>query len=270
MHTPIWIAAALGALGLTAGTLVVANSARQAETPSKILTMPEPSLAASSGVQQREETPVVVEFFTSQGCSSCPPADRLAARLAMEDGILVIERPVTYWDRLGWRDTLGKQANTDLQRAYARRVLAGRNGVYTPQAVVGGREGVVGSREDALRALLGRERHRDAPTIKVTAGTKGTLNLQVEGKVAKNAQLRLVGLDRTETVKIGRGENGGRSVTYTNVWKGERPLGSLSGKRLDLKIHSLERDIGGANAFAVIVREGTSGPILAGRMLPPV
>ena len=269
MHTPIWIAATLGALGLTAGTLFVANSAQQAEASAKTRMMAEQSLAASPGVQQRGKTPVVVEFFTSQGCSSCPPADRLAAKLAKEDGLLVIERPVTYWDRLGWRDTLGKQANTELQRAYARRGLAGRNGVYTPQAVVGGREGVVGSREDALRTLVGRERHRDAPTITVTAGAKGTFNLQVEGKAARNAHLRLIGLDRSETVKIGRGENGGRSVTYTNVWKGERALGCLSGRRLDLKIPSLQPDIDGANAYAVIVREGTSGPILAGRMLPP-
>ncbi|MEO1489870.1 MAG: DUF1223 domain-containing protein [Pseudomonadota bacterium] len=80
--------------------------------------------------------PVLLELFTSQGCSSCPPADRLAAKLDQEDDLVVLSRPVDYWDRLGWKDTFAKPSNTALQRAYARRRLAGYNGVYTPQTVV--------------------------------------------------------------------------------------------------------------------------------------
>ena len=79
--------------------------------------------------------PVVLELFTSQGCSSCPPADRLAGILARDPSLLVITRPVTYWDRLGWKDTLARAENTDLQRAYSRRISTGQ-GVYTPQIVV--------------------------------------------------------------------------------------------------------------------------------------
>ncbi|WP_379548483.1 DUF1223 domain-containing protein [Qipengyuania sp. DSG2-2] len=268
MHTPLWIAATIGALGLTAGTLYVGNSADQADAAAKKRMMMEQSAPAAPGQKQAEKKPVVVEFFTSQGCSSCPPADRLAAKLAKEDGLLVIERPVTYWDRLGWRDTLGKQANTNLQRAYARRGLEGRNGVYTPQAVVSGREGVVGSREDALRTLVGRERHRDAPDIMLSRGVNGTVQIAVDGKPGQSGRLQLVGLDRSETVKIGRGENGGRSVTYTNVWKGEKPLGQLANQSLDYTLANNERDIDGANAYAVILRDGADGPILAGKILP--
>ncbi|MEL6486536.1 MAG: DUF1223 domain-containing protein, partial [Pseudomonadota bacterium] len=95
--------------------------------------------------------PVLVELFTSQGCSSCPPADRLADRLDSEDGLVIISRPVDYWDRLGWTDTLASPQNTALQRAYARRGLGGYNGVYTPQSVVAGAFGEVGSDERALR-----------------------------------------------------------------------------------------------------------------------
>jgi len=230
--------------------------------------MMEQTAPATAGARQGEITPVVVEFFTSQGCSSCPPADRLAAKLAKEDGLLVIERPVTYWDRLGWRDTLGDQANTDLQRAYARRGLDGRNGVYTPQAVVSGRGGLVGSREDALRTLVGQARHHDAPDIMLSRGESGAVQIDVDGITSNTARLQLVGLDRSETVKIGRGENGGRSVTYTNVWKGEKPLGTLAAGEVQYSLAERERDIDGANTYAVILREGADGPILAGRILP--
>ena len=98
--------------------------------------------------------PVLVELFTSQGCSSCPPADRFASTLARDSDLVVIARPVTYWDRLGWKDTLAREANTDLQRDYSRRGLAGRNGVYTPQMVVDGVLGAVGSRERDVRQQI--------------------------------------------------------------------------------------------------------------------
>ena len=92
---------------------------------------------ATSAATDRHH-PVLLELFTSQGCSSCPPADRLAERLTKEPGLLVISRPVTYWDRLGWKDTLAREENTQLQRAYAARGLAGENGVFTPQIVIDG------------------------------------------------------------------------------------------------------------------------------------
>ena len=101
--------------------------------------------------------PVVIELFTSQGCSSCPPADMLASRLAKDDTLLVISRPVTYWDRLGWKDTLARPQNTALQRAYASKGNEG-SGVYTPQIVVNGGDGAVGSREGDIRSIVRRAR----------------------------------------------------------------------------------------------------------------
>ncbi len=110
---------------------------------------------APAQVAASATSPLVLELFTSQGCSSCPPADALMEQIARtRPDVLVISRPVTYWDRLGWRDTLALPENTDLQRAYAARGLAGRNGVYTPQAVVDGHSGTVGSRAGDIDELL--------------------------------------------------------------------------------------------------------------------
>ena len=266
MNKALWISAALVAVGVTVGTVHFNNAAdATSAAQAKKLTMMQ---AASSPDATKARQPVVVEFFTSQGCSSCPPADRLAGRLAKDPNLLVIERPVTYWDRLGWADTLGKEANTDLQRAYARRTLSGRNGVYTPQAVVNGKAGVVGSREADVRGLIAQARFANLPDVQFSEREDGSTDVMIKGSGGGLASVQLVGLDRSETVRIGRGENGGRSVTYTNVWKGERTLGSLAGGGASYRITPGERTIEGANSYAVLVRQGENGPIVTGRILP--
>src|SRR5215467_14532067 len=98
--------------------------------------------------------PVVVELFTSQGCSSCPPADELLGRLADRHGILALSLPITYWDMLGWKDTLATSANTHRQKAYAAAM--GHGGVYTPQMIVDGVSDVVGSREGDVEAAVAK------------------------------------------------------------------------------------------------------------------
>ncbi|MGL4406119.1 MAG: DUF1223 domain-containing protein, partial [Notoacmeibacter sp.] len=95
----------------------------------------------------------VVELFTSQGCSSCPPADKILTRLSKEPGVLTLAWHVDYWDYLGWKDTLGVTGATERQRAYAANFQAAS--IYTPQAVVNGATGLVGSRENQLRSALG-------------------------------------------------------------------------------------------------------------------
>lgn len=259
MHKLFWFSSAIGAAVFTAGVVAMNDTSELAR-----------KRASSSGIAATETTnrPVVVEFFTSQGCSSCPPSDRLAARLAKEKGVLVIQRPVTYWDRLGWPDTLASPANTALQQAYAKRGLGGRNGVYTPQAVVSGRAGLVGSNESGLRSEIATERKRAGAVIGLKAKPGGVLEVMVDGGVQARAQVLLVGLDRDETVVISRGENGGRSLSYTNIWKGERVLGTLAGGKASFMVDASQRRISGANRYAVIVRQGDTGPILGGMMLP--
>ena len=258
MHKLLWMSSALGATALTAAVLSMnATPEMSRERAATLAYSPVPA----------GNTPVVVEFFTSQGCSSCPPSDRLAARLAKEPGVLVIQRPVTYWDRLGWTDTLANPANTDLQRAYAGRGLSGRNGVYTPQAVVGGGTGLVGSNEAALRRTIAATAERGGPAIAVTGKKGGVSEITVGGVAKGKAQVFLVGLDRAETVQVSRGENGGRSLQYTNIWKGERLLGSVAGGEASFMLGTAQRDISGADAYAVIVRQGETGPVLGGIML---
>lgn len=106
--------------------------------------------------------PVVVELYTSQGCSSCPPADILLGRLAQRPGVIAISLPITYWDMLGWKDTLASEANTRRQKAYAAAM--GHGGVYTPQIIVDGVSDVVGSRVGAVEAAIAERRAELAQT----------------------------------------------------------------------------------------------------------
>lgn len=160
--------------------------------------------------------PVLVELFTSQGCSSCPPADALAGKLATEASLVVVTRPVTYWDRLGWKDTLGREENTALQRAYAARGLAGNTGVYTPQIVVDGARATVGSNGAQVRQLIGQSRDALA-AIAAKPISGGRLAIGIAGPEKARGELMLLALSSRETVRIGSGENGGRRIDYTNV-----------------------------------------------------
>ncbi len=111
-------------------------------------------LLATTAVAGEAKRPVVVELFTSQGCNSCPPADELLGRLATRPDVIAISLPVTYWDMLGWKDTLATDANTRRQKAYAQ--FMGRGGVYTPQIIVDGVSDVVGSREADVQAAIAK------------------------------------------------------------------------------------------------------------------
>ena len=212
--------------------------------------------------------PVLIELFTSQGCSSCPPADRLAERLADEANLVIISRPVDYWDRLGWKDTLASPANTALQRAYARRGLGGYNGVYTPQSVVDGAFGEVGSDERAVRAQIraarALERSAKLHAIKV-AGEGYAVGLA--GAPGTPAELVLAGVAKARDIAIGRGENRGRTVRYTNALVGETILTRWKGGRGSAAIPLSKLAMPGANRYAVILREPGGGRVLAARWL---
>jgi hypothetical protein len=201
---------------------------------------------------------VVVELFTSQGCSSCPPADRLLARLAQDPEVLALSRPVTYWDSLGWRDTLARPEHTAKQRAY-QATLSGRPGVYTPQAVVDGEWGGVGSLEAAIRQAVAAARPARA---QITLERQGAERLTATVQAPAGARVVLVGFRPSVDVQIGRGENAGRRLRYTNVVTGELVLGRTGAEpaRFSAPLAGLRAD--GAEAFAVIVQAGEAGRIL--------
>lgn len=225
--------------------------------------------SAPTSARAADAEPVLLELFTSQGCSSCPPADKLAEQLAADPGLVVISRPVTYWDRLGWKDTLAREDNTALQQAYARAGLTGQNGVYTPQLVINGSFGTVGSREAEVRSGIARHGGKGIAAIRVRdLGTKGVA-VGIDGAAARPAELVLVAAKRKAEVAIARGENGGRKVSYTNVFKNEQRLQSWEGGKASLVIGPERLKVAGADAYALVLREPDGGKVLAARWLRP-
>jgi hypothetical protein len=205
--------------------------------------------------------PVLVELFTSQGCASCPPADQFLDRLARQPGIVAISRPVTSWDRFGWRDTLAREQNTELQRTYAIRH---REDGYTPQAVVQGRVMLIGGREGAVHRAI------DEYRAGAGAGARLTVDGQVlvlDGVAAQPAEIRLLALRSRVRVPIGRGENSGRSVDYVNVVVDEAPIGTWRGGPLRLPIPAARLHTPGADRYAVIVQEPNAGQVLTASFL---
>lgn len=257
----IWIPmAALAAL--TAFVLVEGRA-----EPSQAAIRPQNS-AAPSALVQSAAGPVVAELFTSQGCSSCPPADAVAARLARDPGVLVISRPVTYWDRLGWKDSLSREENTRLQRQYGDTAFGGAN-IYTPQLVVDGRTQAVGSQEAEVRGLLvtaAAARRQAELRVRIVADGTGKQVL-IDGPDGQQAELVLVALASGRTVSIGAGENGGRKVHYTNVVLAERSLGAWGGGVLNVPITPAMLRITGADRHAVLVRKGPGGPVIGSAVI---
>lgn len=222
-----------------------------------------PTGRSHAAPQAGKTGPVVLELFTSQGCSSCPPADALLQKLAAEPGVLALSRPVTYWDYLGWKDTLAREENTRKQRAY-QAGLSGRRGVYTPQLVVNGRWGAVGSDEQAVRLAL-RSAGTAAARVRIESAEGERVVVSVAG--AAGADILLVGYTPSAQVPIQRGENSGRRVTYTNVVRAEIRLGRAEAEetRLEAGLGPLRQ--AGATRFAVIVQRGEAGPILGAAAL---
>src|SRR6185312_15169439 len=178
--------------------------------------------AARPGRAEPSTTPIagnsVLELFTSQGCSSCPPADALLAELAEKPGIVALSYSVDYWNYLGWRDTLSSAANSERQREYARARGDGR--VYTPQVVVDGIIHVNGSDENAIKQAM-RDSSRRLANVKVPVSMRAdgsTLVIDVaaapEQSYTRAATVWLAVAKEKETVAITRGENRGRNLSY--------------------------------------------------------
>ena len=218
------------------------------------------SFAAAGPPVSKEPAPVVLELFTSQGCSSCPPADALIEQLSVDPRLVVMTRPVTYWDRLGWKDTLAREENTALQRAYAARGGEGA-GVYTPQVMVQGRYGVVGSDRAKVNALIAKARPNNGPAIAVRPGV-----IALAGGTGP-AEVSIIALKSSVVVRIGRGENSNRTVRYSNVVQSERRLGRWTGGTQTFAVPAGAIKSAGADRYAVIVQQPNHGAILAARYL---
>lgn len=225
-----------------------------------------PKIAVQPGAVPAGTHPVAVELFTSQGCSSCPPADRIQAALEKDPRVVAITRPVTYWDQLGWKDTLALPANTDLQRAYAARRIPGA-GVYTPQSVVQGTTGIVGGRGPAILQAIDQASRQPGPEVKIMAASTGGRAVALSGMANGDAVLSVVALKSGVDVAIGAGENGGRKVHYTNVLVDEHRVAKWRGGAARFDIPASAMRVNGADRYAVLLRQGDAGPILAARYL---
>ena len=218
--------------------------------------------APAAAAEVRDHPKAVIELFTSQGCSSCPKADARLGDLGKQPDLITLAYHVDYWDYIGWVDTFGAKANTDLQRAYAQSW--GSSMVYTPQLVVNGAKGVVGSREKDVSGALDQAK-LDLP-VALTLNAN-VLDVSIDGKAgAGEAMVWLVTYKDHAEVAIARGENIGKSIDYTQIVTGRQMLGMwdpASGTHLKLPLSELMSN--GANGAVILVQTdkgGLPGPIL--------
>jgi hypothetical protein len=210
----------------------------------------------------------VIELFTSQGCSSCPPADALLGRLAEQPGFVALSYSVDYWDYLGWRDTLGSPANSERQRNYARSRGDGR--VYTPQIVVDGVTHVNGGDEDAVQgAVVAAEKRLAQVKVLVSMHADGdTLVIDVgaapEGSDKRAATIWLAIAKQVEKVEITRGENRGRELSYHHPVRGLSPIGMWHGEAITLRLPLKDLKTMGGDCLFALLQVEDSGPILGG------
>ena len=212
------------------------------------------SLGAAASTGSR---PAVVELFTSQGCSSCPPADALLGELAKRGDVIALAYHVDYWDYIGWKDPFASHASTERQRSYAHAL--GLSGIYTPQMVIDGASDVVGSDRRSVLATLGGQ--RQGPDVKLTR-EGGTVKVAVAAqKDAPAAEVMVVAYTEQAETKVQRGENAGRSLTEYSIVRGVQPLGRWNGDTA-----SFTFDLAGipndANAVAVLVQTPEPGKIV--------
>ncbi|MEO1106305.1 MAG: DUF1223 domain-containing protein [Pseudomonadota bacterium] len=207
-----------------------------------------------------EEDPVVIELFTSQGCSSCPPADRIMHELAKRDDVIGLALHVDYWDYIGWKDEYADPDHTLRQRAYARQ--GGRSMIYTPQMVINGQEDVVGAKAAELNQLI--EAHSAAaPQASVQARRDGDAILVDVTPVAlpdgQVYDVRVVQYSPMRHASIRRGELAGHDLDYANVVENWQIAGQWDGT----ESQSFETPLNAEFPAVVLVQQVGHGPIVA-------
>ena len=218
--------------------------------------------AATAGSAQ-DKPVVVVELFTSQGCSSCPPADALLDRLSSRNNVLALSLHVDYWDYIGWKDKFAGPAHTARQQAYAR--AAGRRSVYTPQMIINGLDDVAGTAPMDVADMIDRHSRRQ-PVVEL-ALRQSPNKVRVEVKPLRKigpSVLQVAYISTHEVVEIKRGENAGRKLQYTNVvkridrlrkWSGAGPLTvEIALKQHEQAVLLIQQEGHGAIHSAVLLR----------------
>jgi hypothetical protein len=229
-------------------------------------------LVASFGVAGAAPR-ALLELFTSQGCSSCPPADKLLGELAKDPSLVALSLPIDIWDYLGWKDTLALPGHTARQRAYAEE--RGDRQVYTPQMVVNGSMHVVGSDRAAIEKVIAETDRNPAvmslPVLVSASGDQLSVTVKAAAGAPEHGEVWLCPLASAIAVSVGRGENRGRTLTYHNVVRAWRKLGDFAGADKTWSVPLAKIENGAVDAAAVMVQEGTHdkpGIVLGAAMTP--
>src|SRR5690349_13094612 len=205
----------------------------------------------------------VVELFTSQGCSSCPPADKIIGELAKDPSVIAMSMPIDYWDYLGWKDTLADSRFSARQKAYSR--MRGDREVYTPQAVVNGSVHVIGSDRSSIENAIGATRKGDKgeevmsiPVTMTQSGKQITVSVAAASKApAKHGEVWICSISKSVPISIARGENHGKEITYHNVVRNLVKLGDWNGNpgSWTVPLDSVAHD--GVDAAVAYVQDGS-------------
>lgn len=218
----------------------------------------------------------VVELYTSQGCSTCPPADRLLGELAKDPDTIALTFPIDYWDYLGWKDSHARPEYTHRQRAYAR--ARGDNAVFTPQLIINGRAAVIGSHEVEIQATRHRlEATGDQPTLGIGLSIDGDRLVVRLPSAAPDgpdeATLWVASYLKPQAVSIGAGENRGETIVYHNVVDHWQVVTIWEGQPITVELPLAEIVHDATAGLAVVLqdkRDGKLGPILGAARLPLV
>jgi hypothetical protein len=209
-----------------------------------------------------KDYPVVVELFTSQGCSSCPPADEMLAKLGERDNVIALALHVDYWDYIGWKDQFAHAAFTKRQKGYARAF--GSRTVYTPQMVINGSKDVVGNRGMEVADMV-QEYAAKGMIVPLDISRNGSalsINAAAQPGMA-DADIVIVRYTPQETVSIARGENAGKLLTYSHIVTEWRDVGDWNGREALAETVLVE----GSAPVVVLVQTKGHGPILAAARL---
>ena len=216
------------------------------------------ALTLTSSVAFAASRPVVVELFTSEGCSSCPPADAYLTSLTGRRDILPLAFHVTYWNSLGWRDPFSTEAATSRQANYAGRLGGGS---YTPEMVVDGRRGLVGSERGEVASAISASRGEAENAAPVSLSRSGNGISVAIGQGQGSGRVLLIGFDPRHETQVGRGENSGRTLTESNIVRSMRSIGEYTGAPL-----TVSAPRGSGQDTAVIV-QATDGRIIGAARL---
>jgi hypothetical protein len=216
-------------------------------------------LVASFVAARAAEPRALLELFTSQGCSSCPDADKLLGELTGDPSLIALSVPIDYWDYLGWKDTLASPAHSARQRAYAR--VRGDRQVYTPQIVVNGSMHVLGSDRAAIERVIAQTDQKPAVMSLPVLMSVGGANLNVNVESAENehsaGEVWLCPLAKAVPVVIERGENRGHTIIYHNVVRRWVKLGDWTGTPSTWNVPISDVKTDDVDAAVVMVQEGS-------------